>query len=52
MQNDEFIKLSSKDKVGHLPYLYESDMKKIERIRSKLVENTGKHVSRREYFGL
>lgn len=49
---DEFMKYSSRDKHGHLPYLYESDLQRISRIRSTLVQNRSKYASRRGYFGL
>lgn len=41
----EFIKYDCKDKDGHIPYLYESDLEKINRIRTKIYSKTFKRTN-------
>jgi hypothetical protein len=49
----EFSSYNSKGKDGKLPYLYESDILKLERIRSVINEKTFKknNTAKNEYFG-
>ena len=50
----EFTNFTAHDKEGHLPYLYQSDIPKIYRIRSSISgDNFGLiNTERRTYFGL
>ena len=49
-----FLRVSGRDKNGHLPYLYETDEVKMNRIRSSLCEPSFKKVNtaQTKLFGL